>query len=317
MAEERHFVLRIEQPGAKARLADLAMDRYAVGRAQEVDGETVDFRIESDPAVSRLHFLLLKEKDGYALENRSANGTLVDGDLVQERTFLAPGAKIQIGEKVSITFHVWSTADRAREFGALAATGEKKPRGATKSFFKRPLFLGLVAFYVVVILLAIILATQEDPPSIDPGPGPEYFGWMMTRPLGSAEGVTEGRREAAERMWRETLEEYGGDLAGVGGNDYQVLLRARRVLHALGYRKVGEALAAGENVASELRDRKHALELQLSAWYQQAKEDLWRGRYSEAQADLERIKLAVPNSMEPLHRFAVQRLQWLDEKRGR
>ena len=104
-------------------------------------------------------------------------------------------------------------------------------------------------------------------------------------------------------------------MAGVGGNDYRVLLRARWVLRALGYGSVKEAVEANENIANEFMERKVALEAQLSKWYVKAKENLRAGRKDQARSYLERIKHAVPQSDQAIRRWAVQRLRRLGPKR--
>ena len=64
-----------------------------------LDGWAVERVVLNSATVSRLHAVIVAEGDGVALEDRSKNGTVVDGHLLQKgRASLSDGAVVGIGE---------------------------------------------------------------------------------------------------------------------------------------------------------------------------------------------------------------------------
>ena len=74
---------------------DLLKDRYVIGRGDECD----ILLQEDDSTISRRHAVLDKDLEGswHIVDLASRNGTLVNGERVQDRQRLNPGAVIQIG----------------------------------------------------------------------------------------------------------------------------------------------------------------------------------------------------------------------------
>ncbi|HYN52362.1 MAG TPA: FHA domain-containing serine/threonine-protein kinase [Thermoleophilaceae bacterium] len=78
---------------AKGRRLTLG-DEFVIGRAASGEG-----RLEDDPELSRSHARLARDADGeWTIEDLgSANGTLVNGELVRERRRLEAGDSIRVG----------------------------------------------------------------------------------------------------------------------------------------------------------------------------------------------------------------------------
>ena len=68
-----------------------------IGRGRASDGKACDVQIKNDAKVSR-HRTIVQTEDRFRVEdNKSANGTLVNGELVTERRLFG-GEEVIIGE---------------------------------------------------------------------------------------------------------------------------------------------------------------------------------------------------------------------------
>jgi hypothetical protein len=97
---------------------DVAPPRVTVGRRS-----TSDIPLEWDYEVSRLHAVLERTADGWALadEGLSKNGSFVNGEAVTERRTLEDGDVVRLGA-TSLLFRTARDADRAREARTKATT---------------------------------------------------------------------------------------------------------------------------------------------------------------------------------------------------
>ncbi len=305
-AEAEHSMLRIQTPGQSPRLEDLLRSRYVVGRGDPKQQITVDFRIDGDEAVSRQHFVIQRGEAGYSVENKSANGTLVNGKLVEDPLPLQHQDTISIGESTTLIFLTLSDAERTREFAALTSSAEKKEKAdgtASKSFMQRPLVWAMMGFYVVIAVLLIGALGKKKSEVKDPGPGP-YFAWVRTKPLSPPEELKGGRREIAERMWEDDLRQHGGPFTGKGGHDYRLLMEARKVLEVLGYTSVADALVSEEVVAQTLVRVLGEIEDRVSTYYKEAKQSWQSGQRTRAYDFCMKIIAAVPDREAPIRRYA-------------
>lgn len=307
-----HRMLRIETTGQPTRLEDLLRDRYRIGRGDSEKDVRVDFRIEGDEAVSRVHAVLSRDGGAFAVENRSSNGTLVNGVLVEEPRTLESGDAIVIGEKTRMEYLILSASERARAFDVLAGKVEKEAKDdvASRSLVQRPVFWIVIGIYGIVALLLLGTVGRDKTRARDPGPGP-YFGWVRKMPLRPVPGISEGRREIGERMWADALRNHAGPFAGKEGHDFRFLMRARIVLETLGYSSVKDALASEEVVAETLVRVLGELEDRVSGYYKEAKQSQQTGQGRRAREGYERIIEAVPDREAPIRRYAAQQAKRL------
>ena len=87
-------------PDLIVKYPDRAPDTFHLGRLRITIGRSArnDLCIP-DPFASRVHAEVRREGDQYVLQDLgSANGTLYNGDRVENVVALAPGGRIQIGE---------------------------------------------------------------------------------------------------------------------------------------------------------------------------------------------------------------------------
>jgi hypothetical protein len=224
---ERKALLRIREPGRPERLEDLVRDRYAVGRGEDGPDSGVDFRLQGDSAVSRLHFVLSRDDGTYAIENRSANETEVNGRLLAGPRRLEHGDRVRVGERTEIEYLLLSAAERSRQLESLGAGRQRS--GSVVAAGKRPLLRRPWVWALLVlygggglVALAILGASADATHVADPGLGP-YFAWMEEKPLGSP-GPREGARDVATAMWTPALVEHGGERSARNVHDYLLLL---------------------------------------------------------------------------------------------
>ena len=92
-AGERRAVLLYQEGTAEEQIHPFNGDQMQLGR-----GRDNDVQVKNDSKVSRYHCKLTR-KDGnfYIEDNRSANGTLVNGELITERRLFG-GEEVIIGE---------------------------------------------------------------------------------------------------------------------------------------------------------------------------------------------------------------------------
>src|SRR5919199_2894956 len=91
---------------------DRAPDHFPLGRLRITIGRSArnDLCIP-DPFASRVHAEVRREGDQYVLQDLgSANGTLYNGERVENMVALVPGGRIQIGETEIEFFDQSSTA---------------------------------------------------------------------------------------------------------------------------------------------------------------------------------------------------------------
>lgn len=211
--ETFHLMLRIEGPGQKPRVEDLVRDRYVIGRGDPSGAVKADFTVAADTALSRAHCRLHKTGPTYAVENLSPNGTSLNGRTIDEIVPLKHHDKITIGEQTVLEFLAVTDEERARELEA-AASGRTAKQAATtgrKPFWKRPLFVGVMAVYALVGLFFVFGGEEAKPRVPDPGAGP-YFAWMRRAPLLWDADPAQQRRMAAA-MWKDiSVERVPADL---------------------------------------------------------------------------------------------------------
>ena len=298
-------MIRIEVPGQPVRLEDLLRERYALGRG-DPDGELhVDFTIVGDDFLSRHHFTLVRENDGYILENESPNGTQINGKTIDDSRRLKNKDRIVAGKQTSIQYLVLSAEERAAQYKALAEGSADKSEESDedkRSLVQKPIFWVIIAFYAILglVIMGALSATKEVVP--DPGAGP-YFEQLKTDPLEPAR-ITDGARELAMDMWKRATDKHAGPFAGREGHDYRLALRARDVLGALGYSTVQDALASEEEIAQVLVNLVGDLEARIAEHYKKASTQIKAGRGSFAVKSLESIEEAVPDRELPIRQYA-------------
>jgi len=103
------------------KLANYVLDKevYTIGRQ-----EGCDIHIDN-LGVSRVHARLLKDGDGYLVEDmNSSNGTFVNGQRVV-RQHIKPGDQIAIGKFILV--YEMSAAQTAQEFPGMPSDSGRKP----------------------------------------------------------------------------------------------------------------------------------------------------------------------------------------------
>lgn len=109
------LILINDQSGAAAREFELVKSEIVIGR-----DESVELHIAS-PAVSRRHARLMRDGEGYVLEDLgSSNGTFVNGQRISGRHPLKSGDQVRLGQAITLTY-------RAPEMSSSAATAVRTP----------------------------------------------------------------------------------------------------------------------------------------------------------------------------------------------
>lgn len=92
-AGERHAVMLYQEGTAEEQIYPFSNDVLTLGR-----GRDNDIQVKNDSKVSRYHCKLYRRSGNFYIEdNKSANGTLVNGELITERRLFG-GEEIIIGE---------------------------------------------------------------------------------------------------------------------------------------------------------------------------------------------------------------------------
>lgn len=114
----------------------------------------------ADTSVSRVHALLVEEDGDIELRNRSPNGTKVDGKLVLDSVILAPGARVEIGERHP--FEVQWVSLRQKIAPESATTRASRPvlkQGPLSS----PIVRAVIGIYLLgIVALAVWLGTVDE-----------------------------------------------------------------------------------------------------------------------------------------------------------
>ena len=94
----RRAILIYQEGTAEEQIYSFSTDRMRIGRGRASDGQACDVQIKNDAKVSRHHCTIVQNGDRFHVEdNKSANGTLVNGELVTERRLFG-GEEVIIGE---------------------------------------------------------------------------------------------------------------------------------------------------------------------------------------------------------------------------
>src|SRR5205085_7438107 len=120
-------------PDLIVKYPDRAPDTFHLGRLRITIGRSArnDLCIP-DPFASRVHAEVRREGDQYVLQDLgSANGTLYNGERVENMVALAPGGRIQIGE-TEIEF--FDQTSGARVMATMIADMPSRPPDATIAF---------------------------------------------------------------------------------------------------------------------------------------------------------------------------------------
>jgi hypothetical protein len=92
-AAERRALLLYQEGTAEEQIYPFTNDEICIGR-----GRDNEIQIKNDSKVSRKHCILFRENDAFFIkDNKSSNGSLVNGELITERRLFG-GEEIIIGE---------------------------------------------------------------------------------------------------------------------------------------------------------------------------------------------------------------------------
>lgn len=156
----------------------------------------------ADTSVSRVHAVLVEQDGEIELQNRSPNGTTVDGKLVLDSVVLHPGARIDIGERHPFEVQWVSLREK---IGAESHTTRVSKVPAKKGPLSSPVVRAVIVVYLLgIVAVAVWLgaAGQNGATAADDWPALEaaYASW-------ESETLTEARRasnlERAELLVRE------------------------------------------------------------------------------------------------------------------
>lgn len=310
--KELHSLLRIEAPDRHVWMVDLVGPSYTLGRGDPTAPHTVDFQVPNDEYLSRVHMRFDRKEDRYEITNLSSNGTLVSGTKIEKPVLLKGKEKIEAGEGTTITYLRVPTEERKRLLEEESGIEERKAETggaeapARKPFYTRPIFLIVVAFYVVLGVVIAGLLKDDDTGVRDPGEGP-YFEYLLGGAVPSQR--PEGDAQAhADRMWREALAKHAGPVLEEGGHAYELLLAARNVAGVMGYSTLGQALEKGEPFAQRAQLVLDDLEERVGALYAEAAGYIEGRHWELAYETYARMAEAVPDTRAPIRRFAVHRM---------
>jgi len=97
-SDARRAILIYQEGTAEEQIYSFSSDTMRIGRGRAADGKACDVQIKNDAKVSRHHCTIVQNDDRFRVEdNKSANGTLVNGELVTERRLFG-GEEVIIGE---------------------------------------------------------------------------------------------------------------------------------------------------------------------------------------------------------------------------
>ena len=97
-ASSRRAILIYQEGTAEEQIYSFSANMMRIGRGRAADGKPCDVQIKNDAKVSRHHCTIVQQEDRFHVEdNKSANGTLVNGELVTERRLFG-GEEVIIGE---------------------------------------------------------------------------------------------------------------------------------------------------------------------------------------------------------------------------
>jgi len=92
-ADDRRALLLYQEGTAEEQIYPFTNDEISIGR-----GRDNEIQIKNDSKVSRKHCILFRENDAFFIkDNKSSNGSLVNGELITERRLFG-GEEIIIGE---------------------------------------------------------------------------------------------------------------------------------------------------------------------------------------------------------------------------
>lgn len=132
------YWLQVTEPGHPSRVVPVE-NRLEVGR--DCDGLQLD-----DPTVSRRHLWLDPAPDGLiCVDMGSANGTLVDGERIEQPVALRAGNVIRLGESELVVHEGHQTTATAAEPEATIDPHERPSEGlrdlnraSAKTFVRKP-----------------------------------------------------------------------------------------------------------------------------------------------------------------------------------
>ena len=183
----------------KGRIFDFEVGRVPIGRAPGEGGLELK---GADASVSRLHAELVEDGGDILLNNRSSNGTTVDGKMVLDSTQLESGALIEIGDMHPFTVH-WSSVGVTQ---VIAPSGRAKKKAAPgkPGPLSSPIVRAVIGVYLIGLIgLGVWLrldsagdATGDDWPAL----AAEYADY---RGAGQGDDTRQARAARAEALVRQ------------------------------------------------------------------------------------------------------------------
>lgn len=140
-----------------------AGEEFSLSEQENTIGRTDDnFILLSHTSVSRRHAVIIRHGDFYAVQDlQSANGTRVNGKIVQERKELHPGDRVEFGE-VEFAFVEGHQTINAADYSGPQRSQDKLITYATVAVL---LLVGL-ALGGAAVLGVFKLSQDKDPPAI-------------------------------------------------------------------------------------------------------------------------------------------------------
>lgn len=314
----QHPMLRIEGPKGRVQIVDLLTGSYVLGRGDPSGQTAVDFEVPEDEYLSRAHARISHDGSGHELENLSANGTLLNGKIIEKPQTLRNKDRIEIGAGTTATYLVASDVERRRLLGEGAdkkttSSEDAADEPAKRSFVQSPVFIGMIVFYGLLALLLLGLTGGKEEEAKDPGTGP-YFEAALTGPLPTEEPEEDSAARAKE-IWDAAMARHGGALIAEGSHAYRLVEAARKAAGIMGYGSLAQAIDKGETFAvraklllKDLQDRCQALYEKGDAY---VKGRHWDRAYEVYKEIVER----VPDNRVLLRRFALARMAKLEKLR--
>lgn len=320
----RHWMLKFREGSKLERAIDLVGPRYSVGRGFQGGQPKVDIVVDNgDKGLSRSHFVLVEHDEGYAVQNDSVHGTLLNGEPVEGLVLLETGDRIEAGQSSIFDVVMLTDVDRRIALDDEVAA-PVKPANATvasprKPFHKSPAFMAIVGSYVLAGILVLAALGTVDTKEADPGDGP-YLTTLLARRLRPATAPppkSTGLQTLVEASWASAQAVHGGVLLEEGDHAYSLVRAGMTLLGALGHQRFEAAIRDGERIAKDVKDAKDVLERRLTKLHKDGADFKRARRYDAALECYRRICEAIPDREFDIYRFAVAEAKRMSERVGR
>jgi hypothetical protein len=316
-ASESGFTLRVEKGDGRGQVHAFTGRSVRIGRKAPCE---LVLRVDS---VSSHHATIRYEGSSFVLvDERSANGTFVNGDRVFSPTQLNDGDVVGLGPDVDLRYQAGLAGVAVRAGAPPKGKSESVTSGVVEMLRQRPALAAGLGVYLVAILVAAVYLSVGSTRS---GPISRKGAEELVRRTGRflADGPLERLESARGTCGHvETALAAGRRIQETDDEDpavhFVAVTRYREALQSCGFASLREYKSAPDGGAPVLAELATAIEAAVDRTMTELRDALfasWRaerqGQRKEARRSYERVLVIVPEERAPSYRFALARLRAL------